>query len=391
MIRGGIEDGRIGTWISPNLQNFILRNVNAGREWIAAIEDTSARIRGSVGQPVDWSTEGPEVADNGSVYAKLVKGESQMGVMSHVGAGVGVGRHSTEVEDPNGWKPCTLGETQPAVQQDDGKMKMSSREIAELTGKRHDNVMRDIRSMLDQMDPTSDLSYQQNQGVTSIDCPQTKRTQGFLLDRYHTEVLITGYDVKRRAAVIKRWYDLESGAATPQHQQVQQPALPDFTNPAEAARAWAQEFEGREQAQLEAQRAEQQALEYKGQSEQYQKQIETQTPWVEFARTVSETGDNMMVREAAKALNVKPSKLFQHLKDWGWINSKRVPYQRHIDAGYLEYRVHNYTKPSGDVATTYVPLITGKGLGRLHKTRKARTKNPLARPLVSLPLGTNYQ
>ena len=37
------------------------------------------------------------------------------------------------------------------------------------------------------------------------------------LDRFLTEVLVTGYDVKRRAAVIKRWHDLETGAATPLH------------------------------------------------------------------------------------------------------------------------------------------------------------------------------
>lgn len=35
------------------------------------------------------------------------------------------------------------------------------------------------------------------------------------LDRYHTEVLVTGYNVKRMAAVIKRWMDLETGAAKP--------------------------------------------------------------------------------------------------------------------------------------------------------------------------------
>ncbi|HIB1530005.1 TPA: Rha family transcriptional regulator, partial [Salmonella enterica subsp. enterica serovar Muenchen] len=31
----------------------------------------------------------------------------------------------------------------------------------------------------------------------------------------HTEILITGYDVVRRAAVIDRWFDLESGARHP--------------------------------------------------------------------------------------------------------------------------------------------------------------------------------
>lgn len=86
---------------------------------------------------------------------------------------------------------------------------MSSREIAELTGKLHKHVMSDVRNMCEQMGIQSDdflSDYKDDRG----------RVQPcFRLDRYHTEVLVTGYDVKRRAAVIKRWYDLESGAATP--------------------------------------------------------------------------------------------------------------------------------------------------------------------------------
>lgn len=86
---------------------------------------------------------------------------------------------------------------------------MSSREIAELTGKQHKHVIADIRTMCEQMEIDSaefSAQYKDSTGRT-LPC--------FKLDRYHTEVLVTGYDVKRRAAVIKRWYDLESGAAQP--------------------------------------------------------------------------------------------------------------------------------------------------------------------------------
>ncbi|MBF57710.1 MAG: Rha family transcriptional regulator [Halomonas sp.] len=86
---------------------------------------------------------------------------------------------------------------------------MSSREIAELTGKQHKDVMRDIRVMCEQMEIDSAQFCAQYQDSTGRTLPY------FELDRYHTEVLVTGYDVKRRAAVIKRWYDLESGKAQP--------------------------------------------------------------------------------------------------------------------------------------------------------------------------------
>lgn len=89
------------------------------------------------------------------------------------------------------------------------ELTMSSREIADLTGKRHNNVIRDIRAMFDQLGDDANLSHLREEkdarGYTAC----------FHLDRYHTEVLVTGYDVKRRAAVIKRWYDLETGQAQP--------------------------------------------------------------------------------------------------------------------------------------------------------------------------------
>jgi phage regulator Rha-like protein len=77
---------------------------------------------------------------------------------------------------------------------------MSSREIAEITGKRHDHILRDIRKMFDDLEISSAQfwgAYKDGRGNTQP-C--------FNLNRHYTEVLLTGYDVKRRAAVIKRWY-----------------------------------------------------------------------------------------------------------------------------------------------------------------------------------------
>lgn len=91
---------------------------------------------------------------------------------------------------------------------------MSSIEIAQLTNKRHDNVVRDIRDQLfiglyGYEFGTSNLSYPLIQGLTVVTDSHTKRTQEILLDRYHTDILISGYEVKYRAAIVKRWHELE--------------------------------------------------------------------------------------------------------------------------------------------------------------------------------------
>jgi phage regulator Rha-like protein len=85
---------------------------------------------------------------------------------------------------------------------------MSSREIAELTGKRHADVLRDIRNTFDQLG-NADLRSEQYQVVKL----PNGMTGEILLDHDLSVLLITGYDVKARMAVIKRWKELEAQQA----------------------------------------------------------------------------------------------------------------------------------------------------------------------------------
>lgn len=86
---------------------------------------------------------------------------------------------------------------------------MSSVEIAELTGKRPVDVMRDIRSMLD------DLGVDERK-FASIYFDSYKREKPcFALPRRETDILLTGYSVSLRAKVIDRWRELEAEVAKP--------------------------------------------------------------------------------------------------------------------------------------------------------------------------------
>lgn len=90
---------------------------------------------------------------------------------------------------------------------------MSSREIADLTGKQHKDVIRDIRVMIKVLEEDgADLRHLQEEkdgrGYTSC----------FHLDRDLTETLITGYSIKLRHKVILRLHELE--------QMVSAPAIP---------------------------------------------------------------------------------------------------------------------------------------------------------------------
>ncbi len=79
---------------------------------------------------------------------------------------------------------------------------MSSREISELTGKRHDNVLADIRKMLAEIQsPEISGDYKDAMG----------RVQpSIVLDKEQTLCLVAGYSAPLRMAIIRRWQSLEA-------------------------------------------------------------------------------------------------------------------------------------------------------------------------------------
>lgn len=106
---------------------------------------------------------------------------------------------------------------------------MTSLEIAELTGKEHKNVIRDIRAMLDELEKDgSNLSHPRE------DKDARGYTTCFHLNRELTDTLLTGYSAAARLKVVRRWHELEAKSLA---------ALPDFSNPVAAARAWADQME----------------------------------------------------------------------------------------------------------------------------------------------------
>lgn len=83
---------------------------------------------------------------------------------------------------------------------------MSSQEIAEITGKRHKNVLRDIQKMTDEIG--SDLS--QCQLVETQASDSYGRLQPLtLLDKELTFTLLSRYSFKLTHLIVKRWLELE--------------------------------------------------------------------------------------------------------------------------------------------------------------------------------------
>ena len=89
------------------------------------------------------------------------------------------------------------------------EMTMSSLEIAKLTGKEHFNVLVDIRKMLEELE-LGDLKFQD----TYLSA-QKKQMPCFNLPKRECFILVSGYNLKLRAAIIDRWQELEGAAPKP--------------------------------------------------------------------------------------------------------------------------------------------------------------------------------
>jgi len=89
------------------------------------------------------------------------------------------------------------------------KQSISSLEIAEMTGKRHDNVTRDIKKQLDALEINA-LSFE----VVYKDSKGEERPM-YVLDKEQSLILASGYNVQLRQKIIKRWIELETTVSVP--------------------------------------------------------------------------------------------------------------------------------------------------------------------------------
>ena len=184
---------------------------------------------------------------------------------------------------------------------------MSSREIAELTGKQHKHVLEDTRNMLNGLGIDSAAFAAQYKDSTGRSLPC------FNLDKELTLTLVSGYNVELRNKIIKRWMELEA-------------QKPTATLPQTYA-----------QALLEAGRL---ALEL----EQKELQLEVAKPKVEFVDTFVDRGSNRNITSVAKELGITAIALGKWLRAKGYMNksTKKQEWNKEfIDKGYGVQKLFN--------------------------------------------------
>ena len=184
---------------------------------------------------------------------------------------------------------------------------MDSRDIAKLTGKRHDNVIRDIEDQLGQLEG----------GVLRFEgsylSEQNKPVKCYLLPKRECTILASGYSVKLRAAIIDRWAELEAGSVPKSF-------------------AAALRLAAEQQELIEAQAV----------------KLEAQAPAVAFVEKFVEAKQTQPLRAVAKVLQVPEKKFVAWLlkqKILYRLAGKLVPMQVWRDKGYFELK--EFVAPHG--------------------------------------------
>ena len=208
---------------------------------------------------------------------------------------------------------------------------MDSREIARVTGKRHDHVLRDIQAQLGMPGvvpgglPKFGDTYQNEQNGQIYRC--------YRLPKRECLILASGYDVVLRTAIIDRWIELESAA------QASVIALPNFADPVAAARAWADAKEAEKLALTQVAALEQHVAELDIWAE------EIAEPAVNFVAAVQNAGEGSMGSlELSAFLRIPNRTMLRRMRERGIIMRRGfTPTTEHRHR--FESRVNIYTNP----------------------------------------------
>ena len=223
------------------------------------------------------------------------------------------------------------------------KETMSSVEIAELTGKEHYNVIRDIRTLLEQ--GVAALNFEAS---TYKDANQRDRPC-FNLTKKCCLILASGYDAKLREKIIDRWEVLEI------EKQKAILSIPNFNNPAEAARAWADQYENNQV--LARNNAQKDML------------LTEQAPKVLFADAVVASENSILIGRLANVLKqngieIGQNRLFKWLRDNGYLckcgEKYNQPTQTAMELELFEVSYGSIVRADKSI-NTITTKVTGKG------------------------------
>ena len=246
------------------------------------------------------------------------------------------------------------------------KQTMSSLEIAQLTGKPHNDVMKAIRKMEPAWEKVHEGNFSLMYRETEIGNGATRKDPYYELTKTECLYIATKFNDEARAKLVLRWEELE-------RKNTSVTTLPDFTNPAEAARAWAQQYE---QRQLESKRAD----EAEAQVLSLTQEIESMQPKVTYYDNILANKSTVLTTQIAQDYGMSAKHLNRTLNELGVqrkVNGQWILYAPYIGLGYVQSKPVTILHTNGTQSVKYNTEWTQKGRIFLYEQLKSRGILPL--------------
>ncbi|MHC8321231.1 phage antirepressor KilAC domain-containing protein [Pseudomonas sp. GB2N2] len=246
------------------------------------------------------------------------------------------------------------------IQQDVSRSTMSSREVADLVGSRHDSVKRTIERLQENGVVSFTPSVE-----TSHEGAGARPVEVYLVNKRDSFVVVAQLSPEFTARLVDRWQELE--------QQVAKPAFDYAAALSDPRTLLALLTENvTKVVALEADN-----IELSKENHELEVKVEQDAPKVAFHDMVAVSHKTYNAAQAAKIIGTGRTRLLQFMRQKGWVTRNNEPYQVKIEAGLLDVKLGTFEHPIDGTVPTCSTLITGKGLAKLQAMWQSREEDLL--------------
>lgn len=244
--------------------------------------------------------------------------------------------------------------------------RMTSLQIAEITGKPHADAMKAIRKM----EPAWSKINEGNFSLVEYKDKKGETRPCYSLNKEECLYIATKFNDEARAKLIKRWKELE--------EQHQKPSVPQ--NYLEALKSMVKSEEEKQQLALENRKQQQEILTISKENMELGNKITDMLPKVSYYDKILQSNATMTITQIAQDYGmsaIKMNKELEAMKIQHKVRGQWILYGQFLTGGYVHSRAIDIIRSDGRHDVKYNTEWTTKGRIFLYEALKAKGVLPL--------------